>query len=107
MSFEHVYPFIRGDFTACDEDGPYQEATWIPGAHRQDNTADGVGLQQLRVLTVVSLGKPYQPRVFYTQRWTSPDGKMFGRTTPRCCTLQTFCRMAQGYGFPYSLPGES
>ena len=87
-----------------ESDGQYP-----PPAEAAELLANAAAIRELLtlvVLAVCSLGGRYQDRVFYAQRWTDPDGRVFGKTAPRCCTLSTFRRMAQGYGYPYSLPGQ-
>ena len=103
--FEVKYPFIRGEYTEMDADGPCTAKCWHPGVEFVSNgprdadaVADGVGTQ---VLTVVSTHKPghYPPRVFYTRKWRDPDGKEFGKNSLHVSGAAHFTTLCRGYHY--------
>lgn len=102
--FEVEYPFVRVTYEAFDEEGTQTLLTWKPGCQYEyigpegetEAVYDGMGKQ---VLTVVDTFKPghYPMRVFYTRKWIAPDGREFGRSNLRICTLEKFNRLTRGF----------
>lgn len=109
QKFEVVYPFVFDPtpqgYEPCG--APTDEGHWKPGVLWKDvgpedegAYAHGVGTQALTVVAVCKPGR-FQTRVFYTQAWTDPDGRMFGKNACRVMTLEKFRRRTRGYGIPY------
>lgn len=109
------FPFYRDTrvITYRESDGSYAgydvEDTWVPGTRREmadmervDLTADGLGTMTLTVVSVHKPGK-YPTRVFYTRRFTDPDGKTFGKGRLRITTKSAFNQLARGYRLPHNL----
>lgn len=98
------YPFVRVTYTDWREDGLCDEVSWRPGCEYEQcgpegETAavyDGLGKQ---ILSIVDLHKPgsFPWRVFYTCKWVSPEGKVFGKNRLRITTIETFNRRARGF----------
>ncbi|MGI9485439.1 MAG: hypothetical protein ACR2RF_06065 [Geminicoccaceae bacterium] len=106
--FEFDYPFVLEDSTiGIDEDGGVIAKSWRPGVRWEpvgpedsDAFADGIGRQ---IVTVVSVHKPgrYPTRVFYTRKWKSPSGKVFGN--PRLMVTTVFAKLIRGYRYRFNL----
>lgn len=107
---EVPYPFIREMISLYDEDGPHEVESWRPGTRSEmvypddcDEFADGKGKQ---VLTVVSIHKPgrFPTRVFFTQEWVDPNGKIFGKVGKCRVTVESaFRRKTRGFAYPYQM----
>lgn len=84
--------------------------SWRPGLWQRDDRpygdisywADEMGEQ---VLTIVSTHKPggFPERIFFTRKWKSPNGKMFGKN--RCCVLaiSAFKGLLHGYRHEFEI----
>jgi hypothetical protein len=113
-TFEIAYPFVQETVWLSDDEGPSVPVlSWRPGTLRRGvshadewHQAEGMGTQLLTVISTHRPGGRYQERVFYTQQWRSPDGKVFGKRTLRVCGVRKFRGLLHGFRFPYSLPGE-
>jgi hypothetical protein len=108
------YPFKRAEYNPWYDLGA-PASTWEPGTYYvpdPDNYApddpsvklvcDGIGSQLLTVVLVVKPGK-YPTRVFFTQKWISPDGNEFGKNKLRCAVIHHFRKKTQGYSLKYEL----
>lgn len=101
-TYEVACPFVRDVFDWYDSEGPTQTLTWKPGIvweHEGDAIAHGMGKVIYRVVDVHTLPRPYPPRVFFTRKWVSPDGKTFGSGKLRIMTREAFARRLSGYRF--------
>jgi hypothetical protein len=108
--FRVRYPFVRCKATICGEDGPEEIDSWRPGVVYElcgpygdtDIVAHGEGEM---VLTVIDVHKPgrFPTRVFYTRKFVSPDGNMFGKGGLRMTTVDAFKRRASGYLLAYDV----
>ena len=100
------YPFVRvafRDFDVSSGAGVFLPS-WRPGIDtietdrrcRDFCIAHGRGLL---TLTVVSIHKPgrFPTRIFFTRRWTDPDGREFGKPACRVATVDKFRRTLRGY----------
>lgn len=107
------YPFTRAVYQEpqFDEEGSSHTdvPTWKPGGYdwrehdysdRLAAVADGAGELQLTVISVHQPGR-YPTRVFFTRKWKSPDGKLFGRGKLEVVTIEKFRRTAAGYMHPW------
>ena len=102
-----AYPFVR--VMASNEDGPDEFPSWQPDVRHEatgmgdtDTFADGIGEQ---IVTVVSLHKPgkYPTRVFFTRKWRSPEGKLFGKNGLHIKSLAGFRSLINGFRHEYDL----
>ena len=97
--YERAYPFcmerkkwIYNSARGCEE----QRDTWYPGY--QENPwgggleANGVGKVQYAVISRHKPGR-YPTRIFYTRTWIDPDGRTFGKSGLRMCTVNKFNRL--------------
>jgi hypothetical protein len=75
------------------------------GDHSDGDTylADGVGVQIVDVISVVSPGRRYADRVFYVRRWRDPDGIEFGAAILRFGTVTRIENMIRGFRKPYTV----
>lgn len=103
------YPFIKEDVSLIGEDGPYEAKSWVPGVRFEnispedvDAVADGVGHMMLTVVGVFKPGR-YPTRVFFTRKFSDPDGNVFGKSKLHICTLEKFRRISKKYQHDYSL----
>ena len=111
-AFTFTFPFVRDTFTEMDNEGSYESPTWKPGVRFQDvgsgdyvttaTYADGLGFQ---TVTVVGSFKPgrYPERVFFTRKWTDPDGKEFGKGKLHITTKAAFRTLVRGYRHDYKI----
>lgn len=99
-------PFIRAPYTGCDEDGYHTELSWKPGIvwesmsrdyEEADARAHGMGYVSYTVVSVVDLPRPYPKRVFFTRKWTTPDGRTFGKNRLVIMTADQFKRRLDSY----------
>jgi hypothetical protein len=108
-SFNVTYPFVKGTFSEFDGDGYSEAPTWTPGVRFEDISPEDVGSfadgEGAMTLTVVSVHKPgkYPTRVFYTRRFATPDGKVFGKSRLHIATADKFRRLCNGYRHEYTL----
>lgn len=110
--FEHQYPFVREDYSYCDEDGTASIPSWKPGVRFEhippggdtETLADGLGAQ---ILTVIGTYKPgrFPLRVFFTRQWHDPDGKLFGKGACKATTINAWRSLVAGYRHQYELIG--
>lgn len=108
-AFVFTYPFIRSTYLEFDEDGVSGHATWKPGV-RFENTrngdtlslCDGLGFQTVTVVGVFKPGK-FPERVFFTRKWTDPDGKEFGKGKLHIKTKASFTTLISGYRHQYEM----
>lgn len=100
--FTVPYPFRWGDITLHDpEDGrEYTKQGWIPGCadrfvHPDTSELIYHGIGEM-ILTVVSVHKPgkYRERVFYTRKFKTPDGVVFGKDHLRIKVIYSFKKLA-------------
>lgn len=102
------YPFCRDKANVWDEEGYGEIDTWRPGIrHVEDDEglwpeADAMGEM---ILSVVSIHRPgkFPTRIFYTRKWRTPDGKIFGKKKLLITTQQAFSRLLNGYRHKYDL----
>lgn len=109
---EHTipYPFVRCKATIFDGEGPAEIDSWKPGTEgrweddvgNSEMFADGMGTM---TLTEVSRHKPgkYPERVFYTRKFTTPDGNTFGKGALRVTTAGAFKRLCAGFRHEFVL----
>lgn len=104
--FEVDCPFIRAPFESYDEDGPYRILSWRPGAiwevygpYGDDAAlrAHGMGKVRYKVIAVCPMPRPYPTRVFFTRKWTNPDGRTFGTSKLHVMTREAFKRRTVSY----------
>ena len=94
------YPFLRTVWEAFDPNGSGPELSWKPGCEHkmfmgyedaiERTQAHGVGAVSYTVIDVYQPPRPYPKRVFYTRKWTDPDGRSFGKSNLRLTTYQAF-----------------
>lgn len=108
-AIEFPYPFIRVEFEQWNEEGSYNVPSWQPGVRHELMgygdalaVADGIGKQMINVISIHKPGK-YPERVFYTRRWETPEGKLFGKHKLMAKTTPAFRRLVSGYGYEYEL----
>ena len=111
--FEVPHPFVRVTVTLHDEDGPTELKSWRPGVEFElvesdDGAAFAEGLGK-QIVEVVSIHKPgrYPERIFYTRKWETPSGKLFGKPGLRVKTTRAFRRLIAGYRHGYYLNTET
>jgi hypothetical protein len=111
--FEHKYPFVRTTYTEFDNEGHYEVPSWKPGVESvmcppDDCKAvcEGEGKQ---IITVVDVHKPgrFPTRVFYTRKFVTPDGVVFGKQNLRITTAQAFRQRVAGYAYSYEMATEA
>lgn len=98
------YPFCRTTYAEWDEDGCHNVPSWRPGVEyvevgpegQTEAIAHGIGKQVLEVIDVHKPGR-YPTRVFYTCKWTTPDGKPFGKGDLKITTVPAFTRRTRGF----------
>jgi hypothetical protein len=109
--FQHPYPFVRDSYDRHEVDGDvvFTEAvpSWKPGTVGDydtfcPGTAHGIGMQALTVVGVFKPGR-FPERVFYTQRFITPDGHEFGKGKLRITTMHAFKRLSTGYRYEYEV----
>ena len=105
--FRVVYPMVREEYEAIEEDGPVKRMSWRPGVSIEtcdhgwvDMWCESEGEMRL---TVVDCHKPgrFPTRVFYTRCFIDPDGNEFGKNRLQICTLEKFRRISKEYGPAY------
>lgn len=108
-AIEFPYPFIRVEFEQWNEEGSYNVPSWQPGVRYvpwgyddSQSVADGIGKQMINVISIHKPGK-YPERVFYTRRWETPDGKLFGKHKLMAKTTPAFRKLVSGYEYKYEL----
>ncbi len=103
--YEVAYPFVRETHIVWDEDGSAEVPTWRPGTRNEcrpptgedvDTFADGMGKQSITIIGTFKPGR-FPLRVFYTRKWTDPDGKVFGKDCCRITTIHAFRSLVNGY----------
>lgn len=99
--FSVPYPYVRDDETG--------EPRWRPGTRPEqiatdevENMADGVGAQELEVVSLHQPGK-YQHRVFFKRQWVDPDGNRFGKAGLKVASIRKFRALAAGFAHPYTV----
>lgn len=100
-------PFVREAYSSWDEDGETTELSWRPGVKFESVgpwgetqvRAHGMGSVIYTVIDIHPLPRPFPPRVFFTRKWVSPDGKTFGKGALRIMTKEAFARRLEGYRF--------
>lgn len=106
------YPFVRCKVEVFDGEAPRMIESWRPGiedwmpnAYCEGKYADGMGSM---TLTEVSRHKPgkYPERVFYTRKFTTPDGVLFGKGGLRMTTATRFARLCKGYAHPFVIDAK-
>jgi hypothetical protein len=107
---DHVipYPFVRCKVEIFDGEGPATIDSWRPGTedwsdyYHERRYADAMGTM---TLTEVSRHKPgkYPERVFYTRKFTTPDGTTFGKGALRVTTAGAFKRLCAGFRHKFDL----
>lgn len=109
QEFQFAYPYFREEVELFDGEGMAKMMSWRPGVryvnvYPDDSkaVADGIGKQ---IITVISIHKPgrFPERVFFTRKWLSPDGRLFGKPKLHAKTAQVFRRLIQGYRYDYEL----
>jgi len=112
QAIEFPYPFIRVEVDLFDGEGMSKQPSWQPGIryvqHGYDDAlavADGIGKQCINIISIHKPGQ-YPERVFYTRRWYTPDGKIFGKRQLRIKATPAFRRLVSGYEYPYELATE-
>ncbi len=102
------YPFFKVDLDETSSiDSDYGE--WTPGCRSVMIYPDDCGFvangEGSMELTVVSIHKPgrYPTRVFYTRKFTDPDGRVFGNKKLRIATQTVFNKRIAGYYHEYEL----
>lgn len=106
--FTIPYPFVRGEYDDSYGTNP-PRLTWQPGIRNEwigpedtGTVADALGTAAFTVQGVFKPGR-YPTRVFFTRRYTDPDGKTFGNQKLHIATLQKFNRLIAGYRVPFGL----
>lgn len=104
------HPFVRSTYFEQDEDGGGNVISWKPGViyeYEDDGSgyrgqhvcfAHGVGSVHYTVVDLHKLPHPYPARVFYTRKWTDPDGRMFGKNKLLMTTLPALKRRVNETG---------
>jgi hypothetical protein len=102
--FEVLYPFVREEVTLNDEEGRTITESWRPGIQHDlegDLVADAIGRMDL---TIISIHRPgsFPTRVFFTRKWTDPDGKTFGKNKLHITSMSAFKKLLNGYRHPFN-----
>lgn len=101
------YPFVRD--TYLDLSDGTERPCWRPGVEwrpvgpdSSDAFADGMGTISL---TEVGRYKPpgFPERVFYTRKFTDPDGKVFGKNKLHIASAVKFKRLCNGYAHEFEI----
>jgi hypothetical protein len=104
-----TYPFVRETYTTYDDEGGCSMPTWRPGVRYEDCGPEDVepvaDAEGQAIFTVVATFKPgrFPTRVFFTRRFVSPEGKVFGKGKLHIATAEKVRRLARGYRDPYRL----
>ena len=117
-AYEIIYPFIKCSYELYEDDGEgnynvEKIDSWRPGCELhmepcgeyvgdEEAYADSEGVQLLEVISIHKPGK-YPERVFYTRKWKTPEGKIFGKPGLKITTRQNFKRMLKGYRYDYTI----
>ena len=112
-SHEVDYPFVRCKATILNDEEPVRIDSWRPGTRfevygnfgERNFEADAIGT---RILTIVSIHKPgkFPERIFYTQKWRSPDGKVFGKNALKVTTTGNFRLLLKGHRHGFEIDGK-
>jgi hypothetical protein len=107
--FRVTYPFVLKEISLWDDEGLNKFKSWVPGIDYElvypDESkpiAHGEGYMILEVISTHKPGK-YPERVFFTRKYSDPDGKIFGKGNLHICSLQKFKRIASSYQFEYEI----
>ena len=107
--FEVPYPFVRETIDLHGE----EIESWRPGVgfemvSHDDGAAFAEGLGK-QIVEVVSIHKPgrFPERTFYTRKWETPSGKLFGKPGLRVKTTHAFRRLIAGYRHGFYLNTET
>jgi hypothetical protein len=106
------YPFVRCKWSEVDDDGMIERDGWKPGveadqsAENTDYVADGMGRMTLTVVSVHKPGK-FPVRVFFTRRFTDPEGREFGKGKCHIATAEKYRRLARCYQHDFELRKSS
>jgi hypothetical protein len=110
--FEFPYPFVRDKYSEQNEEGTSESPTWLPGTRFENasngNTltlADGVGSQTVTIVATFKPGR-YPERIFFTRKWTDPDGKSFGKSLLKTKTRAAFSTLVRGYRHDFDVAGR-
>lgn len=103
-TYEVACPFVWSTYTDMDEEGFSEALTWRPGIIWQDvypdttePVAHGVGKVFYTIISIHKLPRPYPARVFYTRKFETPEGRVFGKSRLHMTTTQAFKRRLDGY----------
>ena len=111
----HIEPgatFIRPHpFTKCAPPrghGDKPPLRWRPGAWNHEGEWPSAHAMGSVTFHVVSLHSPprYPRRVFFTRRFTDPDGALLKQSGLLCKTLNTFEGNVEDIGFEYDLEAD-
>lgn len=111
-TIEFEYPFIRTLYSECDADGVFDVLSWKPGIRYvnvypddSEALADGIGRA---VITVIGTHKPgkYPTRIFFTRKWLSPHGTLFGKAGLKITTVGAFRNLISGYQYDFRVATE-
>lgn len=107
--FTIIYPFVRDTYQSFDKDGIVEVPTWKPGVRFENvgpedvgTVADGVGKAAFTVVDVFKPGR-FPTRIFFTRKFTNPDGHTFGKGGLHICTLEKFRRLTRGYQHSFGI----
>lgn len=108
------YPFCHATYIKYSDDSAgVKTDTWRPGIEYRSYmnsyqepddqaVADGVGYMLLEVIDIHKPGR-FPERVFYTRKWETPEGKVFGKVGLRIITTPAFRRLSEGFRYEYEL----
>jgi hypothetical protein len=104
QTFEVDCPFVRAPYTEYDDGGVSTVLSWKPGIvweqsgpEDADMRAHGMGKVRYTVISLHKLPYPYPARVFFTRKWVSPDGRVFGTRKLHVMTVEAFRRRTVSY----------
>jgi hypothetical protein len=100
--------FYIGDVGFMEGEDYIQKKDWIPGFVREalDNGGEykwfnGYGHVTYTVVSFHSLPRPYPDRVFYTRKFTNPDGVEFGKSKLLIRTAGRFKQLVNQSCWPF------
>ncbi len=103
-TYEVECPFFLEPYTEMNEDGYSTSLSWRPGIKWEayspedaEPVCHGIGMVQYTIVSIHKLPRPYPPRVFFTRRFVSPDGRSFGKGRLHVMTSDAFRRRLKAY----------
>ena len=109
--FTFPYPFVEDEYSDGSDGPSTPSPCWKPGIRFEDRgechqaLADAVGSQTVTIVATFKPGR-YPERIFFTRKWTDPDGKSFGKSNLHTKTRAGFTRLISGYRHEFDIAGQ-